>query len=68
MTTIQDPPAEAALPAPAVAVATGAAPRRKDSGADAELGRRSWWGAASPLRTRSASSCSRRSRSSRRSS
>lgn len=46
MTTIQDPPAEAALPAPAVAVATGAAPRRKDSGADAELGRRSWWGAA----------------------
>ncbi|MBF4615789.1 carbohydrate ABC transporter permease [Curtobacterium sp. VKM Ac-1376] len=46
MTTIQDPPAEAAPPAPAIAVATGAETRRKDSGADGGLGRRSWWGAA----------------------
>jgi multiple sugar transport system permease protein len=46
MTTIQDPPAEAAVAAPPVAVATGGTPRRKTGGADAELGRRSWWGAA----------------------
>lgn len=47
MTTIQDPPAEAAVPAVATAIAVGAAtPRRKDGEDTSALGRRSWWGAA----------------------
>jgi multiple sugar transport system permease protein len=46
MTTIQDPPAAAAVPAVATAVAAGATAPRRGGGAAGEVGRRSWWGAA----------------------